>query len=254
MYVDLANNYGHWRSNTELIFLLLFLSVGTGAYAQQTVSGTVTGGEGEGGLPGVTVMVKGTNSGTATDFDGSYTLTVPNGNAVLAFSYIGYRPQEVEVGTQNVIDITLGQDINSLDEVVVIGYGTQVRRDVTGSISSLDEKSFSAQANTNVDQMIQGKAAGVQVVQNSGEPGGGMSINIRGVGSINAGSSPLYVVDGLPINNSPAISQTGNETAATRSPRNPISFLNPEDIASIDILKDASATAIYGSRGANGVI
>ncbi len=202
----------------------------------------------------MTVMVKGTNSGTATEFDGSYTLTVPSSDAVLVFSYIGYRPQEVPVGSQSVIDVTLQQDVNALDEVVVIGYGTQVRREVTGSISSLDEESFSANANTNVDQMIQGKAAGVQVVQNSGEPGGGMSINIRGVGSINAGSSPLYVVDGLPINNSPAISQTGNETAATRSPRNPISFLNPEDIASIDILKDASATAIYGSRGANGVI
>ena len=254
MYVDLANKSRYWHGLQVLIFLVFCLLLGSEAVAQQRVTGTVVGSDAEGGLPGVTVMVKGTNSGTATEFDGSYTLTVPSSDAVLVFSYIGYRPQEVPVGSQSVIDVTLQQDVNALDEVVVIGYGTQVRREVTGSISSLDEESFSANANTNVDQMIQGKAAGVQVVQNSGEPGGGMSINIRGVGSINAGSSPLYVVDGLPINNSPAISQTGNETAATRSPRNPISFLNPEDIASIDILKDASATAIYGSRGANGVI
>ncbi len=254
MYVDLAKQRSLRKYPKALFLLTAWLIFGATALGQRTITGTVSAEDTEGGLPGVTVMVRGTNTGAATDFDGSYSLTVPDDGATLVFSYIGYRKVEVPVASQSVIDVTLEEDISALDEVVVIGYGTQVRREVTGSISSLDEGSFSAQANTNVDQMIQGKAAGVQVVQNSGEPGGGMSINIRGVGSINAGSSPLYVVDGLPINNSPAISQTGNETAATRSPRNPISFLNPEDIASIDILKDASATAIYGSRGANGVI
>jgi len=237
-----------------LYALLIQILMLTSAFAQNTIKGTVTSDDSPNGLPGVNVLVKDGNSGTMTNFDGEYEITVPSDNAVLVFSYIGYKVQEIPVGQNSTINVKLVSDISALDEVVVVGYGTQVRRDVTGSISSLNEDSFSAQANTNVDQMIQGKAAGVQVVQNSGEPGGGMSINIRGVGSINAGSSPLYVIDGLPINNSPAIPQTGNETAGTRSPRNPISFLNPEDIESIDILKDASATAIYGSRGANGVI
>lgn len=220
---------------------------------QQVLSGTITDDKGQ-PLPGANVVEKGTTNGVTADFDGNFSITLTTESPILVISYIGFSTQEIVVDGQTNVTISLQEDAAGLEEVVVIGYGTQVRRDVTGSIASLNEDSFSAQANTNVDQMIQGKASGVQVVQNSGEPGGGMSINIRGVGSINAGSSPLYVIDGLPINNSPAISQTGNQVASTRSPRNPISFLNPEDIASIDILKDASATAIYGSRGANGVI
>ena len=225
-----------------------------GALAQKKITGKVTSEDSPAGLPGVSIVVKGTTVGTSSDSDGAYSIEVPANSGTLTFSYIGMKTREIDVGNQSIINVDLVADAGALDEVVVIGYGTQVRRDITGSIVSLNEGSFSPQANTNIDQMIQGKAAGVQVVQNSGEPGGGMSINIRGVGSINAGSSPLYVVDGLPINNEPAIAQTGNEVAPTRSPRNPISFLNPADIESIDILKDASATAIYGSRGANGVI
>lgn len=220
---------------------------------QQILSGSITDDKGQ-PLPGANVVEKGTFNGVTADFDGNFSINLTSESPILVISYVGFSTKEIPVSGSTNLNVTLLEDAAGLEEVVVIGYGTQVRRDVTGSISSLNEDSFSAQANTNVDQMIQGKAAGVQVVQNSGEPGGGMSINIRGVGSINAGSSPLYVIDGLPINNSPTISQTGNETAATRSPRNPISFLNPEDIASIDILKDASATAIYGSRGANGVV
>lgn len=239
----------------KTLFILFISLIMTGSvFAQKTITGKVTSEDSPGGLPGVNVVVKGSNLGAMTNFDGLYTIEVPSESAVLTFSYIGMKTKEISVGNQTNINVDLVLDIGAFDEVVVIGYGTQVRRDVTGSISSLNEKSFSAQANTNVDQMIQGKAAGVQVVQNSGEPGGGMSINIRGVGSINAGSGPLYVIDGLPINNEPSIAQTGNQTASNRSPRNPIGFLNPDDIASIDILKDASATAIYGSRGANGVI
>ncbi len=237
-----------------LFILLVNLIVVNSTFAQKKVTGKVTSEESPDGLPGVSVLLKGANVGALTNADGTYSISIPTENATLIFSFIGMKTREVSVGNQSTIDIELLDDASSLDEVVVIGYGTQVRREVTGSIVSLNEDSFSAQANTNIDQMIQGKAAGVQVVQNSGEPGGGMSINIRGVGSINAGSSPLYVIDGLPINNEPAIAQTGNEVAPTRSPRNPISFLNPADIESIDILKDASATAIYGSRGANGVI
>lgn len=244
------------RNRCRTIFCFMLFSVLTlpSLFSQRTINGKVISEDSPAGLPGVNVTVKNENTGTMTDFDGNYSVEVNSNDAILVFSYIGFKTKEIPIGDDPEINVTLIEDVSSLDEVVVIGYGTQVRRDVTGSIASLNEDSFSAQANTNVDQMIQGKAAGVQVVQNSGEPGGGMSINIRGVGSINAGSGPLYVIDGLPINNEPSIAQTGNETAPTRSPRNPIGFLNPEDIASIDILKDASATAIYGSRGANGVI
>lgn len=255
MNENYARNQQKIKVGKSILYaFLVHLIMVTSVFAQKTVTGKVNSDDSPGGLPGVNVIVKGGNLGTMTDFDGLYTLQVPSDSSVLMFSFLGFKTQEINVGNQSTINVTLVPDVSALDEVVVVGYGTQVRRDITGSIASLNEDSFSAQANTNVDQMIQGKAAGVQVVQNSGEPGGGMSINIRGVGSINAGSSPLYVVDGLPINNSALISQTGNQIAANRSPRNPISFLNPEDIESIDILKDASATAIYGSRGANGVV
>lgn len=221
---------------------------------EKTITGTVTSEDSPEGLPGVNVLVQGTGVGTVTDIDGAYSIEVPSEKSVLVFSFIGYQKQEVTVGNQSVIDVVLLPDARTLDEIVVIGYGTQTKRDLTGSVAKLDEESFNQGVNTSIDQLIDGKAAGVQVVQNSGEPGGGMSIDIRGVGSINAGSSPLYVVDGLPIENSVLISGTGNQVAPTRSPRNPISFLNPGDIESIEILKDASASAIYGARGANGVI
>ncbi|GJM33599.1 MAG: SusC/RagA family TonB-linked outer membrane protein [Saprospiraceae bacterium] len=221
---------------------------------ETVVTGKVTSEDSPEGLPGVNVIVKGTSQGTITDYDGSYSVKVPSNEAILTFSFVGYVTQEIKVGNQSMIDVILAPDVQSLDEVVVVGYGTQTKRDLTGAVSKLNNKSFNQGVNSSVDQMIEGKAAGVQVVQNSGEPGGGMSIDIRGVGSINAGSAPLYVVDGLPIENSVLISGTGNEVAPTRSPRNPIGFLNPEDIESIEILKDASASAIYGARGANGVI
>lgn len=205
-------------------------------------------------LIGVNVLVKNKNLGTATDFDGKFTISDVDENDILVFSYIGYQTLEMPIAGKTNISVVLQEDSQTLDEVVVVGYGTQKKRDLTGAVSQISEESFNQSSNSSVEQLIEGKAAGVQVVQNSGEPGGGMSIDIRGVGSINAGSAPLYVVDGLPIENSVLIGGTGNEVAATRSPRNPIGFLNPADIKSIEILKDASAAAIYGARGANGVI
>lgn len=220
----------------------------------KTVSGRLTDSETGEPLIGATVFVKGTQIGTVTDVDGNFNFEIPDNTKVLVLSYIGYQTLEVEVGNRTVFDLPMIPEIEALDEVVVIGYGTQVRREVTGAVSSLDEESFNPSLNASVEQMILGKMPGVQVVQNSGEPGGGLSIDIRGIGSINAGSQPLYVVDGLPIENSVLINSTGNQVAPTRSPRNPIGFLNPGDIESIEVLKDASATAIYGARGANGVI
>lgn len=220
----------------------------------QEVTGTITDAETNRGLPGVNIVVKGTTQGAVTDVNGVYSITIHSTDAILVFSMIGYQTQEIPVGNQTSIDLVMETDMEALDEVIVIGYGTQTKRELTGAVSRLSEEDFNESVSVSVDQMIEGKSPGVQVVQNSGEPGGGMSIDIRGVGSVSAGSAPLYVVDGLPIDNSVPISGTGNQVASNPSPRNPIAFLNPDDIASIEIMKDASATAIYGARGANGVI
>lgn len=205
-------------------------------------------------IPGVSVKLKGvSNIGASTDAKGNYSINVPE-NGTLVFTAIGFLQQEVSIGNKRTISITLMADIQNLGEVVVVGYGTVKKRDVTGAVKSLKREDFNQGAITSADQLIAGKAAGVQVVQNSAEPGGGISVNIRGSGSINADNSPLYVVDGLPLDNSAAVSGSGANFLKSKSPRNPLNSINPADIQSIEILKDASATAIYGSRGANGVV
>jgi len=233
--------------------LLGVLCVASVTYAQTTVSGRVTAPE-EGGLPGVNVLVKGTSTGTVTDMDGNYRLTVPEGNDVLVFSSIGYISEEVTIAGRSTIDIELAPDIQSLSEVVVIGYGTQEKRDATGAVSSVKSEDFNGGVVVSPEQLIQGRAAGVQITQASGEPGAGVNIRIRGTSSVRSGNNPLFVVDGVPLAGD-NISGGGADTGfGTSSARNPLNFLNPNDIESIDILKDASATAIYGSRGANGVV
>ncbi len=222
---------------------------------EQTISGTVTNEETGEGVPGATVLAIGTTKGTVTDSDGKYTITLDDNVTTLRFSSIGYVAQEVLIEGRSQIDIQLVPDITSLSEVVVIGYGSVEKSDVTGAVSSLSEDDFNPGANSSIDQLMIGKIAGVQINQTSSEPGGGLSIRIRGASSINAGNEPLYVIDGFPIDNSTllpggGVAQTGNN----QNPRNPLNALNPSDIESIEILKDASATAIYGSRGANGVI
>jgi TonB-linked SusC/RagA family outer membrane protein len=185
-------------------------------------------------LPGANVIEKGTTNGTTTDANGQFSLNVVNESSILVFSFIGYRSLEVSVNAQTELTVQLNPDVQSLEEVVVVGYGTQKRKDLTGSVGSVDNKDIRDLAVTRVDQALLGKVAGVQVKPVSGEPGAAPQIRIRGIGSISAGGSPLYVVDGFPMAS--------------------IETLNPNDIESIDVLKDASATAIYGSRGANGVI
>ncbi len=202
-------------------------------------------------LPGVSVIIEGTTIGTVTNLDGNYSIEVSEGS-VLIFSFIGYERQSVLVQNSNTINIVLQEDRSSLDEVVVIGYGTVKKRDITGSISSLGDKDFNPGVVTSVDQLIAGRAAGVQITQSSAEPGGGVTIRIRGSNSINANNEPLYVIDGLPLDNTIATPQSG--IISNPTPRNPLNALSPNDIESIEVLKDASATAIYGSRGANGVI
>lgn len=236
------------------VFLIVgFLLVSFQALSQGIVKGTVSSDDGL-PLPGVNVIVKGTSNGVQTDFDGNYEININKFNAVLIFSYIGFESQEISVGNKSVIDVTLQTDQEALDEVVVIGYGSVKKSDLTGAVSSVSEDDFNQGINTSVGQAISGRVAGVQISSNSSEPGGGLNVKIRGASSINAGNDPLYVIDGLPINNAPVITGTGAGVVGNDSPRNPLNSLNPNDVKSIEVLKDASATAIYGSRGANGVI
>ena len=202
---------------------------------EQTITGIVTDDKGE-GLPGVSVLLKGTQRGTTTDPAGKYRLGIPDGSlgAVLVFSYVGFLSQEVAVGNQSVMNVTLKPDTKSLSEVVVVGYGTQSKRNVTGSVAKVDLNQIANTATTNLAQALRGRVAGVQFTDN-GRPGQGGTILVRGQRSISAGNNPLYIVDGVFFNGL-------------------LSDLNPNDIESMEVLKDASAAAIYGSRAANGVI
>lgn len=203
-------------------------------------------------LPGVNVLEMGTNNGVITDHEGSYTISVSSENSVLLFSYVGYHSREIRVGSSRVLDLVLQEDIQSLEEVVVIGYGTIRKSDLTGAVSSIKSEDLPLAGNANITQMIQGKAAGVQVVQKSAQPGGGLEILVRGSASTNADNQPLYVIDGFPVYNEQLEPQEGSRYSS--GDRNPLNAINPNDIESIEILKDASSTAIYGARAANGVV
>lgn len=207
------------------------------ALAQSTVSGKVTSGEDDSALPGVTVFQKGSSTGAVTDLNGNFSIQVPE-DATLQFSFIGFKTQEVPVNGRQTINISLSPDIQSLSEVVVVGYGTQEKRNVTGAIASLDEKAIKEIPVSSAVEAMKGQIAGVDVVSSGGRPGQNPQILIRGRRSISASNDPLYVIDGIP------------QTSSTSS----IFDINPQDITSMEVLKDAAATAIYGSRGANGVI
>ncbi|AXB56834.1 SusC/RagA family TonB-linked outer membrane protein [Flavobacterium fluviale] len=225
----------------NLGFLILMLVFSAAVNAQITVSGTVS--DGSGPIPGVNIIVKGTKTNTVSNFDGTYTLQSVPANSILVFSFIGYKPYEIAVNNRTKIDAVLEEDLNDLKEVVVIGYGTAKRADLTGAVSTVTSAAITQSVPTTFDQVLQGRAAGVQIQQNSGTPGGSSSVRIRGISSITGSNEPIYVIDGVIID--------GNSGSLNS---NPLAAINPNDIASIDILKDASATAIYGSRAANGVI
>ncbi|WP_036381551.1 TonB-dependent receptor [Muricauda sp. MAR_2010_75] len=210
-------------------------------FEQQTVTGIVVDETGA-PLPGASVLEKGTSNGTTTDFDGNFEIEVA-ANATIQISYIGYTTKEVSVNGQSRIEIQLDADATQLEDVVVVGYGTQKRSDITGAIASVKSEDFNKGVVTNPGELLQGKMAGVNIAANSGEPGASQNVIIRGIGSLRSGTQPLYVVDGFLLDNS-------SNGVAT----NPLNFLNPSDIESIDVLKDASATAVYGSRASNGVI
>jgi TonB-linked SusC/RagA family outer membrane protein len=231
--------------------ICLILSIFTfTSYGQQTVSGKISSAEDGQGIPGVSVVVKGTSRGTTSDAAGNYKI-VADGKAKISFSAVGFISQEVEVGSKSSIDIKLVNDIQSLGEVVVVGYGTQKKSQLTGAISQISAKQITEMPLTNVGQALQGRVAGVDVAQSGSKPGTVPNILIRGRRSFNAGNNPLYVVDGIPMVGD------RNELSNNR----PFDFasggyedINPNDVASIEVLKDASAAAIYGARGANGVI
>lgn len=201
----------------------------------EVIKGTVKDENGE-GLPGATVIVKGHSAGTVTDIDGGFTLDVPAGYDVITVSFVGYLQQDVNIGSRSVIDVSLELDVTSLEEVVVVGYGVQKKKDVTGAVSKVDADEIGQVASVSLDQAIQGRISGVQVTQNTGQPGGDVSVKIRGAGSIFFGSEPLYIIDGVPV-------EGAN-----------LSLINPNDIESVDVLKDAASAAIYGARASNGVI
>jgi TonB-linked SusC/RagA family outer membrane protein len=239
---------------TAFCFVMFCISFESKAQQTFQVRGTVTDLEGE-LIPGVTVQLKNAATGTSTDSAGAFTIDVPNANGTLVFSSVGFSPQEVNIRNRLNITVRMTRATDMEDEVVVVGYGTQRKRDVTGAVTSLSPEDFNKGANVSVAQMIAGRAAGVNITQTSSEPGGGLSVRIRGASSVNAGNDPLYVIDGLPVDNSaPIDGAAGRGFPAGSQARNPLNSLNPNDIESVEVLKDASAAAIYGSRGANGVV
>ncbi len=219
------------------VFLaIIMMALCQGAFAQaQKVTGKVTGNDDGAPVPGVNVLVKGTTLGTTTDASGNFALTLTDGQATLVFSFIGYATQEVAVNNRSIIDVSMMADTRTLEEVVVVGYGSQLKKELTGAVQTVSSSELKDIPVSQVTQKLQGRLAGVQINQTTGKPGQGMNVRIRGQLSVSAGSDPLYVVDGFPI--------TGN-----------IGAMNPDEIEDITILKDASSTSLYGSRAANGVV
>ena len=238
---ETCSNVSHVFAQCRHIVLMLLLMVPLGIMAQNVnVYGKVTDTKDGEAVIGATVKVKGASSGSITDMDGNYKLSVRPG-ATLEISYVGYKTKEVRVNGAGKLDVQISEDSQMMDEVVVVGYGVMKRSDLTGSVSSINEEAIKQGVNTSIEQAMQGRIAGVQVTQNSGAPGGGISVQIRGINSLN-GNEPLYVIDGIAMSG-----QTSDNSSVMAS-------INPSDITSLEVLKDASATAIYGSRASNGVV
>jgi TonB-dependent starch-binding outer membrane protein SusC len=221
---------------------------------QKTITGKVTSDKDGSPLSGVSVVAKGSKGGTQTSADGTYSLSVGAAVSQLVFSYVGFAAQEVSIGGSNVVNVGLVSTGGGLTEVVVIGYGSVRKKDLTGAVSSVQAKDFNQGIINSPDQLLQNKVPGLEVTTNSGQPGGATTIKIRGNSSIRSGGSPLYVIDGVPLDGRSARPNFGTATFGSTPDGNPLLFVNPNDIQTIDVLKDASSAAIYGSRGANGVI
>jgi len=206
------------------------------------------------GLPGVTILVPGTSVGTSTGADGSFQLQVPDATTTLTFSFVGYSTQQVDIAGKTTVQVSMKDDAQALGEVTVVGYGSVRKSDLTGAVSTVTEKDFNKGTFTSPDQLLQGRASGVQITNVSGQPGGAASIKIRGSSAVTGTGQPLYVVDGVPLDGRSARPGFTTGALGDATDSNPLNFLNPSDIASIEVLKDASATAIYGSRAAYGVV
>ncbi|NJN26791.1 MAG: TonB-dependent receptor [Cyclobacteriaceae bacterium] len=229
-----------------VVFSMLLISV----YAQErTVSGKVVSLDDDSPMPGVNILIKGTRSGTVTDLDGAYSLVVPGDSATLVYSLVGYISEEIAVGNKSEINVELAYGLQELMELVIVGYGSQQRKDISSAIASIDTDQMQDVPVYSFDAAMQGLSSGLNISSPSGTPGAAINVNIRGATSISASSQPLYIIDGIPV-------VTGNNSALNSNiqPTNPLADMNPADIESISVLKDASAVAIYGSRGANGVI
>jgi TonB-linked SusC/RagA family outer membrane protein len=239
--------------NSLLKGLMVFLTMlCTSLTYSQDVSGTVS--DSSGPLPGASILVKGTTNGAQTDLDGKFTIRNVGSNAVLVVSYIGLKTQEVNVAGKSSVKVILKEDSAELKEVVVIGYGSVKKKDATGAVDQISSKKFDNVAATNPAELLRGKVAGVQITSSSGEPGAANSIRIRGNGTLRGGNGPLIVVDGVPLAGGDVSAGGANMNLGTMTAKDPLSFINQNDIESMSILKDASSTAIYGARGANGVI
>lgn len=236
----------------KLLILLVF-SVSSFVLAQTQVSGVVLD-DADVPLPGASVQVKGTNNGVVTDFDGNFAISLSDGNRILIVSYVGFKTQEISANDNDTLRIQLEPDFAQLDEVVLVGYGGVKSKDVTGAVKVIGAEDFNGGVNNSPGQLLQGKIAGVNVTTGSGEPGSAVDINIRGVNSIGGSSNPLFVVDGVPLDGGASGTQGLSGVGGTSRSKSPLNFLNPQDIESITILKDASATAIYGTRGSDGVV
>jgi len=245
-----ANTYVDNTKNSLELLNVNIEKVLTPIQVQSEISGTVYD-EMNQPLPGASVLVKGTTTGTVTSFNGDYKLIVPKGATTLVISYTGYVTQEVLINNRSIIDIKMSLDLLSLDEVVVVGYGTQRRKDIAGAISTVKSEELVLSSSPSIGDVLRGKVSGLQITQNSAQPGGGLDIQIRGAGSINASNDPLIVVDGFPITN---FQQPGTGNRYDGGTQSVLNSFNPNDIESVSVLKDASATSIYGSRAANGVI
>ncbi len=239
-----------------LLFGLFLLFAFFPAFAQQrTVTGTVTSSDGT-PLSGASVLVSGTRTGVRTAADGTFSINVPAGAKQLVVSYVGSATQTVDISNTSNVSITLLNSASNLTDIVVIGYGTSRKRDLTGAVTSIKDKDFNQGQITSPDQLLQNKVPGLEITTNSGQPGSVTTVKIRGNNSIRAGNNPLYVIDGVPLDGRtarPSVTLSTGGFGVTPDV-NPLLYINPNDIAQIDVLKDASATAIYGSRGANGVI
>ncbi len=239
--------------NSLLKGLMVFLTMlCTSLTYSQDVSGTVS--DSSGPLPGASVLVKGTTNGAQTDLDGKFTIKNVGSNAVLVFSYIGLKSQEVNVAGKSSVKVVLKEDSAELKEVIVIGYGTVKKKDATGAVDQISSKKFDNIAAASPAEILRGKVAGVQITTSSGEPGAAVAIRVRGNTSLRSGNGPLIVVDGVPLDGGDSSAGGADSGLGTSSAKNPLNFINQNDIESMSVLKDAASTAIYGSRGANGVI